>query len=60
MKVIYIECNAEEMRANRTIIDNLAEMFGTITRAIGGIDVTPEMMASAMSQDEDSEEESEE
>lgn len=27
MKIIYIECDAEEMRANRTILDNMSEVF---------------------------------
>lgn len=57
MKVIYIECNAEELKANRTMLDNLAETFSAITRAIGGIDVTPEMIAKDYEDSEESEEE---
>lgn len=47
MKVIYIECDAEELKANRTMLDNLADTFSAITRAIGGVDITPEMIAKA-------------
>lgn len=57
MKVIYIECDAEEMRANRTILDNMSEFFSTITRAVAGVDVTPDALAAAMSEDDEGEEE---
>jgi len=50
MKVIYIECNSEELKANRTVLDNLAEVFSGITEAIGGVDV-------AAGDDEETEEE---
>lgn len=60
MKVIYIECDAEELKANRTILDNLADTFSTITRAISGVDVTPEMLAKAYEDIEDDEEEEDE
>lgn len=36
MKIIYIECNAEEMRANRSVIECLTEAFSEITRTICG------------------------
>ena len=55
MKVICIECDAEEMRANRTIMDSLTEAFGSITRAVAGIDCTPEMIANAMAENEETE-----
>lgn len=48
MKIIYIECDAEEMKANRTILDNLSEIFGSITRSVVGVDVTPDDVANAM------------
>ena len=50
MKVIYIECDAEEMRANRTILDNMSEVISSITRTLAGVDVTPEQVANAMSE----------
>ena len=52
MKVIFIECDAEEMRANRTIMDSLSEAFGSLTKAIAGIDCTPEMISKAMAEKE--------
>lgn len=30
MKIIYIECDAEEMRANRTFIDTLTDIVHSI------------------------------
>lgn len=59
MKVIYIECDAEELKANRTMLDNLAEVFSSITRAIGGVNITSEMLAKTY-EDTEGDEESEE
>jgi len=53
MKVIYIECNEEELKANKTMLDNLADAFSAITRAIGGVHITPEMIAKAYENTED-------
>ncbi len=50
MKVIYIEANAEEMRANRTVLDTMTEVFDSITRAIANVDVKPEQVAEAVEQ----------
>ncbi len=55
MKVIYIECNSEELKANRTMLDNLGEAFSCITRAIGG--VAPETPAKAYAACDDEEDE---
>ena len=33
MKIVYIECNAEEMRANRTLIDALTDAVHNIVDA---------------------------
>ena len=55
MKVIFIECDAEEMRANRTIMDSLSEAFGLLTKAIAGLNCTPEMIAKATAENEETE-----
>ena len=60
MKIIYIECDAEEMRANRTILDNMSEVFSSLTRTLAGVDVTPEQVAKAMSENLDDESEEDE
>ena len=38
MKILIIECNAEELRANRTIIDTLNEALSNFTRPMFGVD----------------------
>ena len=38
MKILIIECNAEELRANRTIIDTLNESLSNFTRPMFGVD----------------------
>lgn len=58
MKIIYIECTAEEMRANRTVLDNITEAISGITRTIAGVDITAEDLANAYN--EYNEEETEE
>lgn len=32
MKIVYIECNAEEMKANRTLIDAITDGLHNIVR----------------------------
>lgn len=58
MKILMIECSAEELRANRTVMDNITEALSVFTRSFAGFDVTPEMMANAkemMEQDDEEE-----
>lgn len=50
MKVLIIECDAEELRANRTILDNISETLSSFTRSLAGFDVTPEQAADALKQ----------
>ena len=38
MKIVYIECNAEEMKANRTFIDALVDIANGI---VDGLDFVP-------------------
>ena len=59
MKVIYIECDAEEMRANRTFLESMSEILSSITRSVAGYDITPEQVADALSGDEAEEKEEE-
>lgn len=62
MKILIVECTAEELRANRTIMDSLNEVLSGVTRSFVGIDLTPEQTAEAlanMAKNEDQEEEEE-
>lgn len=48
MKVIYIECDSEELRANRTILDALTDAFSGITRVIAGCDISQDAVKAAL------------
>ena len=38
MKLLIIECSAEELRANRTVMDTLNETLSSFTRPMFGVD----------------------
>lgn len=59
MKLMLIECNAEELRANRTVLDGISEAIGSFTRALTGVELPPNAFAEALKK-YDSEEEIEE
>lgn len=48
MKLMLIECDAEELRANRTVLDGIAEAIGSFTRAFAGVDLPPDRLAKVM------------
>ncbi|MBO7715352.1 MAG: hypothetical protein J6S85_17425 [Methanobrevibacter sp.] len=48
MKLMLIECDAEELRANRTVLDGIAEAIGSFTRALAGVDLPPDKLAEYM------------
>ena len=37
MKILFVECNAEEMRANRTFIDALTDVAHSIVDAFNSL-----------------------
>lgn len=60
MKILIVECTAEELRANRTVMDSLNEILSGFTRSFVGIDLTPDQTAEALAKlakDEEQEEE---
>ena len=62
MKVIMIECTAEELRANRTVMDSITEALSGFTRSLAGIDLDNEQVAKVlnkMNEEEEAEEKSE-
>lgn len=63
MKIIMIECTAEELEANKTIADSITEALSKFTRRLVGIDLDSSQVAEAlkkMNKEEEAEEESEE
>ena len=63
MKLMLIECDAEELKANRTVLDGIADAIGSFTRALAGVDLPPDKLAEALrkynSEEEAEEEENE-
>lgn len=60
MKIIYIEASAEDMRANRTILDSITEALSGVSRTLAGVDLDPAAVASYMAKVEEEEENEEE
>ena len=50
MKILLIECDAEELRANRTVMDTITEALSGFTRSFAGIDLNPDTVAKYMSE----------
>lgn len=50
MKILLLECDAEELRANRTVMDTITEALSGFTRAFAGIDLDPEAVAKYMNE----------
>lgn len=60
MKILIVECTAEELRANRTVMDSLTEALSGFTRSLAGVDLTPEQTAKALAKAAEKEEQEEE
>jgi len=37
MKIMLLECDAEELRANRTVLDSIVDAIGAFTQSFAGI-----------------------
>lgn len=37
MRILIIECDAEELRANRTVMDNINDVLNTFTSSFCGV-----------------------
>ena len=48
MKIIMIECTAEELRANRTVMDSITEALSGFTRSLAGIDLDNAQIAEVL------------
>lgn len=57
MKLMLIECDAEELRANRTVLDGIMEAIGSFTRAIAGVELPPDKFTEALKKFNSEEEE---
>ena len=57
MKIVFIECNAEEMRANRTLIDAITDVVHSIVDAFNS--PIPNDLEEKLEKDEKEEQEGE-
>lgn len=55
MKVIMIECDAEEIRANRTLFDSITNAVSSFVSNMNNAGITPEMLAALHEDDEETE-----
>ena len=53
MKILFVECNAEEMRANRTLIDALTDVAHNIVDAFNS--QIPDELEQELKKDEEQE-----
>lgn len=50
MKIIMIDCTAEELRANRTIMDCISDAMNNFTDSLCGAHISKESIAKAMAE----------
>lgn len=55
MKLLILECSAEELRANRTVMDTLNETLSSFTRPMFGVDIDVSKLNCDESEDENNE-----
>jgi hypothetical protein len=60
MKILIVECTAEELRANRTVMDSLTEALSGFTRSLAGVSLTKDQVAEALARAAEDEEQEEE
>lgn len=58
MKIIMIEATAEELRANRTVLDTLTDTLSTFSQSLVGVNLSKDAVAKYLKDmSEDDEEE---
>ena len=55
MKLLILECSAEELRANRTVMDTLNETLSSFTRPMFGVDIDVSKLDYEESEDDNNE-----
>ena len=59
MKLLILECTAEELRANRTVMDTLNETLSRFTRPMFGVDIDVSKLNYEENEEESEEEDNE-
>ena len=60
MKIMMIECNAEELRANRTVMDSIVDAMNNFTGNLFGVNKIDWSKLNEYQESEDNEEDTEE
>ena len=45
MKILMMECNEEELKANKTIVESICDAISNFTTALCGVELNSEMLA---------------
>lgn len=59
MKILMIECTAEELRANRTIMDSITDAISGFTQSLVGVNLSQDDIIRVLNNMSDEEEETE-
>lgn len=60
MKIFIVECDAEELRANRTVMDTLTDVLSRFADTLCGANISKEAVAAYLATKNEEEEEVEE
>jgi len=55
MKIIMIDCDAEEIRANRTLFDSITDAISGFVSNMNNAGITPEMLGALHEDEEETE-----
>ncbi len=48
MKMLLIECDADELKANRTVLDSIADAIGGFAQSFAGLNLSNQKIIDAM------------
>ena len=57
MKIFIVECDAEELRANRTVLDTLTDVLSNFAETLCGANISKEAVAAYLATRDEEEEE---
>jgi hypothetical protein len=60
MKILMIDCTAEELRANRTVMDSITDAISGFAHNLAGVNLSQDDIIRVLNNMSDEEEESEE
>ena len=57
MKIFIVECNAKELRANRTILDTITDVLSNFAETLCGANISKDAVAAHLATKDEEEEE---